>query len=83
MITLKHFGRNMGTVDYRAERPLMTAPKIVREIKDRKGIVTHYMCEGKRLFVKTVYDFNFLPAVAVEMKGKFHKSKSIDARVID
>jgi hypothetical protein len=69
-------------VDYKAHRPSQSKPVIMEEIKDEEGIVTHYMCEGNRLFEKIAYDRNFSTA-PMKIKPVGYKGKNLDGRVIE
>lgn len=74
-------GHYRGSVEFRPHRTSHVAPKIIEEIKDAAGIVTHYLCEkedGKTgLFLKGPYDAAF-GVKRTAIKPKYHKGRNPD-----
>jgi len=74
--------RGRGVTDYRAERKSQAVPKIMEEVKNDAGVVTHYLCEGNRLFTKEGYERSFGLNHGIKMRPKGWKGQSLDPRVI-
>ena len=72
-----------NVTDFRPQRAMQTVPKIMEEIKDEHtGLVTHYLCEGNKLYEKVAYDRNFQVKPG-KVRPNGYKGKSLDGRVID
>jgi hypothetical protein len=71
-----------GGHDYKPNVKAFTVPKIVDHVKDEDGLVTHYLCEGNRLFEKVAYDRNFGINHGIKMRDKRYKGKSLDSRIV-
>jgi hypothetical protein len=69
-----------GTTLYHGDRPVHVKPVIMDNVRDEKGTVTHYLCEGNRLFIKTTYDRVFGNGVKGKVKAARYKGINPDSR---
>jgi hypothetical protein len=75
--------KGKGHSEFKSEKPAHTVPVIVDQIVDEKtGEVTHYICEGGKIYIKALYDQNFHVNHGLKMRDKRYKGKSMDRRVI-
>lgn len=83
-VTVPNKGKHTTKSEYRAQRPLMTVPKIKRKYWSGKGKdrTLMYETECGRTFFADAYDRNFKVNHGIKMKPKNFKGKSLDGRII-
>lgn len=73
--------RGKGHTEFKSEKPVQTVPVIMDNIIDPEtGAITHYICEGNRIFSKEIYDQNFKLDHGIKMRPKGYKGKNPDTR---
>lgn len=74
MTTIKNKHGHKGEVDFRADVPMIIAPKVKAE-KVIKG-VRYYFTENGKQFIADIYDKMF-KGLKLKTKGKYHKGDLI------